>query len=75
MNKQREALKNIWFGQRTTENYETVEKALEALEFIKNCQVVKLTKPDNVGVLVVLPTTLYVDAKKYELLKDIGIYL
>ena len=71
MNKEKKALQDIWYGRRTTEDYQTLEQALEVLRFIKNCQVIKLTKPDNTGVMVVLPTTLYVDAKRYKQLKEI----
>ena len=70
MSREKKALQDIWYGRRTTEDYQTLEQALDILDFIRNCQIVKLNKPDNTGVLVVLPLTFYVDAKRYNQLKD-----
>ena len=71
MSKELAAFKDIWYGQKTAENYQIVQQALETLNFIKNCQVIKLHKKDNANVLVVLPLTFYVDAKRYDILKDV----
>ena len=72
MSKELEALDNVWYGQRTTENYQCIKKALEALDIIRKSSIIKVDKlTDSLFVIRTPETLFYVSEKRYNLFMEV----
>ena len=68
MSKEIDAFKEIWYGNKTKENYDTVIDALKALDEIRNMNVIHTVKSGSIHMVTIPSSTLYVSVAKYSLL-------
>ena len=66
--KELKAFKEIWYGNKTAENFKIVSDALEALDEIRNMNVIHTVKSGSIHMVTIPSSTLYVSVAKYSLL-------
>lgn len=73
MSKEIEALKAIWYGHKTQENFNTVCKALEALDIVRQMNIIHTDEAGSAYIITIPSSVLYVSEERCSLLEEVFI--